>query len=65
MDQPRINISKTTRDQIWKHYMGYIQYGYCVCCNKEVINIYNFHVGHIEAYSSTRDNNTQNLRPIC
>ena len=62
---PWENISKALRDEIWFTYIREIIKAKCFCCERNYINLFNYHSGHIVAHSKGGFTIVENLRPIC
>ena len=63
--QPRQQIPKMMRGQVWKNQHGNSIKGYCYCCTKELDAFDSWSVGHIVARACGGPDNTVNLRPVC
>lgn len=59
-------IPKHIRHLVWNHYIGpdIIKHR-CLCCKKSLIEITNFHVGHVQSERNGGSCEISNLRPIC
>lgn len=58
------NIPKVLRNDVWLKYIGKKFEGNCKCCNK-LIDVFNYHCGHVIAEANGGELTIQNLRPIC
>jgi hypothetical protein len=64
--RPKRKIPKHVRQQVWNEYIGAELTRYkCTCCNKTLIDISTFEVGHVVAEANGGDETIKNLRPIC
>jgi 5-methylcytosine-specific restriction endonuclease McrA len=60
------NIPKNVKVLVWSNYIGEnINSHRCLCCKKSIINITNFHVGHVISEKEGGTLEINNLRPIC
>jgi hypothetical protein len=59
-------ISKALRAQVWGVYLG-LKNGQapCFCCEKTMINQFEFQCGHVVAEARGGETTVENLRPIC
>ena len=63
---PKANIPKAIREQVWIKYIGkkYQTKCYIHWCRND-IDVFNFHVGHNIPESKEGSLSLENLRPIC
>ena len=59
-------IPQALRRAVWDEYMGTDKRsGPCYCCNRKVIDLFDFVCGHVVAESKGGSTTLKNLRPIC
>jgi len=63
--QPRQQIPKMIRGQVWKNQHGNSIKGYCYCCTKELDAFDTWSAGHIVSRACGGPNIVTNLRPVC
>lgn len=63
--EKRKSISKVKRQLIWDRFFPKERYGRCECCSKNNIEITDFEVGHIKAFSQGGTDDLSNLIPLC
>lgn len=61
----KATISGRLKKAVWIQYMGRVFEGRCYSCNKESIDVFNCHYGHVHAEASGGATIASNLRPIC
>lgn len=64
-DKKRRPIDSSTRNNVWRKYVGDKTKEKCFCCKNRPIFFDNFDVGHIIPVSKGGGDNMDNLRPIC
>lgn len=60
----KVAIPKRTRDLTWVTHNGKVFESPCWSCN-DVITVFNFEAGHIQAERTGGETNINNLRPVC
>lgn len=63
--KPKKRINKKLKRDVWLTYIGRRFDALCYSCNREWINPFNYHHGHVVAESQGGYTNLRNLRPIC
>ena len=57
-------IKVDVKNEVWINYNGREWYGTCFCCSV-VIEIIDWHCGHIEAEACGGETTVDNMRPVC
>ena len=63
--QPRKQIPKMMRGQVWKNQHGNSIKGSCYCCTRELDAFDSWSVGHIVARACGGSDSVTNMRPVC
>ena len=63
--QPKRQIPKMIRGEVWKRYIGNSVTGPCYCCKRELDVFDSWAAGHVVARFHGGTNMVANLRPIC
>jgi len=58
-------INRRLKKEVWLKYMGAVFYAQCYACNRELIDVFDCHYGHVTAEHVGGATNVDNLRPIC
>ena len=60
----KLSVPRVLKCLIWEHYIGKHFEGNCFCCDK-IIDVFNYHAGHVEPSSKGGSMSLENLRPVC
>ena len=58
-------ISAALRRSVWEDNVGKYYSGYCTCCKRTEINVFDFQCGHVIAECEGGPTTLDNLKPIC
>jgi len=65
MPKKRRNLDIGEKAVLWERYCGEVYQGRCFCCDRANLTPFNFHCGHIQAFSKGGEDTLDNFRPIC
>ena len=66
MSTTRTKIPSAIRKQVWNRYIGIDKdRAFCYCCKENLIDTFDFEVGHVESVCNGGSDTVENLRPIC
>jgi len=62
----KASIPKKIREDAWNTHVGKGKNSVlCVCCRTSVIDVFNFHAGHVKSESNGGSVTVENIRPVC
>ena len=62
----KATIPKKIREDAWNTHVGKDKNSvFCVCCRTSVIDVFNFHAGHVKSEASGGAVTVENIRPVC
>jgi len=62
----KATIPKKIREDAWNTHVGKDKKSaLCICCRTSVIDVFNFHAGHVKSEANGGLVNVDNIRPVC